>query len=88
MLYRLLLIFLTTVCDQISSIARSQRQIMHQLDNLNNLLRGSSGEKSQQTRTNRRSIDRTADSMGTSVMAVVAVGCLGIFLMKGLLNRN
>ncbi|WVZ12114.1 hypothetical protein V8G54_016644 [Vigna mungo] len=74
--------------EEISSIARSQRQIMHQLDNLNNLLRGSSGEKSHQTRTNRRSIDTTADSMGTSVMAVVAVGCLGIFLMKGLLNRN
>ncbi|KAL9325146.1 hypothetical protein ACSQ67_005791 [Phaseolus vulgaris] len=74
--------------DEISSIARSQRQIMHQLDNLNNLLRGNSGEKSQQTRTNRRSIDTASDSMGTSVMAVVAVGCLGIFLMKGLLNRN
>ncbi|RDX91105.1 Uridine-cytidine kinase C, partial [Mucuna pruriens] len=66
----------------ISGIGRSQRQIMHQLDNLNNLLRGSLGEKSHQTRTNKKSIDTESDSTGARVMAVVAVGCLGIFLMK------
>ncbi|RYR56434.1 hypothetical protein Ahy_A05g022138 isoform E [Arachis hypogaea] len=75
--------------DEISGIARSQRQIMHQLDNLNNLLRGSLGEKSHQTRTSsRKSIAGDSDSTGTRVMAAVTVGCLGIFLMKGLLTRK
>ncbi|KAG5062939.1 hypothetical protein JHK85_004122 [Glycine max] len=70
---------------RISSIGRSQRQIMHQLDNLNNLLRGSLGEKSHPTRTNsRKSIDMSSDSVGARVMVVAAVGCLGIFLMKDL----
>ncbi|KHN29899.1 Uridine-cytidine kinase C [Glycine soja] len=75
--------------DEISSIGRSQRQIMHQLDNLNNLLRGSLGEKSHPTRTNsRKSIDMSSDSVGARVMVVAAVGCLGIFLMKVLLNKK
>lgn len=75
--------------DEISSIARSQRQVMHQLDNLNNLLRGSLGEKSRPTRTNSgKSIAMSSDSMGACVMAVVTVGCLGIFLMKGFLNKK
>ncbi|RZC24704.1 hypothetical protein D0Y65_003750 [Glycine soja] len=74
---------------RISSIGRSQRQIMHQLDNLNNLLRGSLGEKSHPTRTNsRKSIDMSSDSVGARVMVVAAVGCLGIFLMKVLLNKK
>ncbi|KAJ1412047.1 P-loop containing nucleoside triphosphate hydrolase [Sesbania bispinosa] len=68
--------------DEISSIARSQRQIMHQLDNLNNLLRGSLGEKSHQTRTNRKSIAADSNSTGARVMVAVTIGCLGIFLMK------
>ena len=77
------------MCHQISSIGRSQRQIMHQLDNLNNLLRGSLGEKSHPTRTNsRKSIDMSSDSVGARVMVVAAVGCLGIFLMKVLLNKK
>ncbi|XP_020224520.1 inorganic pyrophosphatase TTM2 [Cajanus cajan] len=74
--------------DEISGISRSQRQIMHQLDNLNNLIRGSLGEKSHQTRTSRKSPDPESDSTGARIMAAVAVGCLGIFLMKGLLNRK
>ncbi|KAK7275088.1 hypothetical protein RIF29_16195 [Crotalaria pallida] len=77
--------------DEISSIARGQRQIMHQLDNLNSLLRGSLGEKPpQQTRTNsRKSVVSDSDPTGTRVMVVaVAVGCLGIILIKGLWTRN
>ncbi|KAK2354601.1 Phosphoribulokinase / Uridine kinase family [Trifolium repens] len=61
--------------DEISDIAQGQRQIMNQLDNLNNLFCGNLEEKSHQTRTNRK-----------SVMVAVAIGCLGILLMKGLLT--
>ncbi|XP_039689223.1 inorganic pyrophosphatase TTM2 isoform X2 [Medicago truncatula] len=74
--------------DEISGIARGQRQIMHQMDNLNNLLRGSLGEKSQQTRTNKKNITTDSNSIAATVIVVVAVGCLGIFLMKGLLTRK
>jgi uridine kinase len=82
------LIHLTAMCYQISGIARGQRQIMHQMDNLNNLLRGSLGEKSQQTRTNKKNITTDSNSIAATVIVVVAVGCLGIFLMKGLLTRK
>ena len=82
------LIHLTAMCYQISGIARGQRQIMHQMDNLNNLLRGSLGEKSQQTRTNKKNITTDSNSVAATVIVVVAVGCLGIFLMKGLLTRK
>jgi len=81
------LIHLTAMCYQISGIARGQRQIMHQMDNLNNLLRGSLGEKSQQTRTNKKNIT-DSNSIATTVIVVVTAGCLGIFLMKGLLTRK
>ncbi|PNY10781.1 uridine-cytidine kinase C-like protein [Trifolium pratense] len=74
--------------DEISGIARGQRQIMHQMDNLNNLLRGSLVEKSQQTRTNQKSINTDSNSNTASVIVVVAVGCLGIFLMKGFWTRK
>ncbi|KAK2429873.1 Inorganic pyrophosphatase ttm2 [Trifolium repens] len=74
--------------DEISGIARGQRQIMHQMDNLNNLLRGSLVEKSQQTRTNQKSITTDSNSIAASVIVVVAVGCLGIFLMNGFWTRK
>ncbi|RHN55749.1 hypothetical protein MtrunA17_Chr5g0421471 [Medicago truncatula] len=74
--------------DEISGIARGQRQIMHQMDNLNNLLRGSLGEKSQQTRTNKKNITTNSNSIAATVTVVVTVGCLGIFLMKGSLTRK
>ncbi|KAI4357922.1 hypothetical protein L6164_001838 [Bauhinia variegata] len=81
--------------EEISSISRSQRQIMHQLDNLNNLLRASVGERSQQTRTNRKNItcdsESESESESTAVrvtLTAVAIGCLGILLMKGLYSRN
>lgn len=73
---------------QISGIARGQRQIMHQLDNISNLLRSSAGEKSQKTRTNKKSRTMDSSSTGVRVITGVAVGCLGILLVKGLLTRK
>ncbi|XP_058747549.1 inorganic pyrophosphatase TTM2-like isoform X2 [Vicia villosa] len=68
--------------DEISGITRGQRQIMHQMDNLNNLLRGGIGERSQQTRINNKSIVTDLNYVGASIVVVVAVGCLGIFLTR------
>lgn len=83
MQHYLLLIHLTAMCCQISGITRGQRQIMHQMDNLNNLLRGGlGGERSQQTRINNKSIVTDLNYIGASIVVVVAVGCLGIFLTR------
>ncbi|KEH20214.1 phosphoribulokinase/uridine kinase-like protein [Medicago truncatula] len=75
--------------DEISGIARCQRHIMNQLDNLNNLFCRNLEEKPHQTRNNLKSVDSSSDSGGRHIMVAVAIGCgcLGIFLMKkGLLT--
>lgn len=72
--------------EEISGIARGQRQIIHQLDNLSNLVRANLGESSRQVKTNKRSI--MADVQPITVMITLAVGGLGIFLIKGFLTRH
>ncbi|KAF7827912.1 uridine-cytidine kinase C [Senna tora] len=81
--------------EEISGIARGQRQIVHQLDSLNNLLRGRLSEKCQssnKTRTSTKTMaaksESESESSSVPIMVTVVIGCLGIFLMKGLLSRN
>lgn len=77
--------------NQISGIARGQRQIMHQLDSLSNLLResSSSGERSHQVRSNRKSIIMAkVEPIAVPIMFSLAIGGLGIFLIKGFLTRS
>ncbi|EXB44949.1 Uridine-cytidine kinase C [Morus notabilis] len=77
------------VLDEISSIARGQRQIMHQLDSINNLLRDNLGEKkSHQVKTRRRNITSDYDPITVPLVLTLAVGGLGLFLVKGFLYRN
>ncbi|CAL0315284.1 unnamed protein product [Lupinus luteus] len=78
----------SSLIDEISGITRGQRQIMHQLDNLSNLLRGSLGEKSHQTKANSRKKIMNTDPAGTRLMVALAVGCLGVIVVKGLWTRN
>ncbi|XP_065880003.1 inorganic pyrophosphatase TTM2 [Euphorbia lathyris] len=66
--------------EEISGIARGQRQVMHQLDTLSNLLRESSGERSQQARTNRRGL--ISDFEMTKVALVLSVGILGVGMFR------
>ncbi|XP_054823459.1 inorganic pyrophosphatase TTM2 isoform X2 [Prosopis cineraria] len=75
--------------EELSGIARSQRQMIHQLDNLNNLLQGSRVDKCKQTRTCKKTVAAAeSESRGVRVMMTVAIGILGVFFMKGLLTRN
>lgn len=84
--FHILNLFVPLLWNQISGIARGQRQIIHQLDNLNNLVRDNLGERSRQVKTtNKRSI--IADVEPITVMLTLAVGGLGIFLIKGFLTR-
>ncbi|GAA0147165.1 nucleotide kinase [Lithospermum erythrorhizon] len=74
--------------EELSSIVRGQRQIMHQLDNLSNLLRENLGEISRQPREGSRSYITDVDPMRASLVLTVALGGLGILLFKGFCHRN
>ncbi|TXG51559.1 hypothetical protein EZV62_024083 [Acer yangbiense] len=70
--------------DEILLIARGQRQVMHQLDNLSNLLHEYRGERSHQERSDRSSRKIDVDSISVPLILTLAIGGLGIFLFKGL----
>lgn len=73
---------------QISGIGRGHRQIMHQLDNLSNLLRESLGNRSRQVRTNQKSVMAGVEPFVVPIMFSLTIGGLGVFLMKGFFTRN
>lgn len=68
--------------EEISVIARGQRQIMHQLDNVSNLLREKTGERPRQVRTNRKRIIPNVEPIAIPIVISLAIGGLGIFLVK------
>lgn len=74
--------------DEISGIVRGQRQVMHQLDNLSNLLRESMGERSHQGRKTRKSYCSDAEPIKVPLILTLAAGGIGIFLFKKFLNQN
>lgn len=74
--------------DEISGIVRGQRQVMHQLDNLSNLLRESMGERSHQGRKTRKSYCSDAEPIKVPLILTLAAGGIGIFLFKKFSNRN
>lgn len=69
---------------QVLLVARGQRQIMHQLDSISNLLHEYWGERTRQERTDRPSRVIDVDSIGVPLILTLAVGGLGLFLFKGL----
>ncbi|KAG6765774.1 hypothetical protein POTOM_029831 [Populus tomentosa] len=62
--------------EEISGIARAQRQVTCQLDTLSNLLRDSLGERFQGVRKNRNSL-AVRDSQAP-LIAALAIGCVGL----------
>lgn len=75
---------------QLSNITRGQRQVVHQLDNLSNLLRENvSSTRSQRVRRHGRGEIPDVEAIKISmVLASLAVGGVGIFLLKGFLTRK
>lgn len=69
----------STLMEELSNVARGQRQIMHQLDNLSNILRERLGEQSRQARTSKR---RDLNSIRVPLVVTLAVSGLGLFLFK------
>ncbi|KAL0396865.1 UNVERIFIED_CONTAM: Inorganic pyrophosphatase TTM2 [Sesamum calycinum] len=79
----------SSLTDELSSIMRGQRQVMHQLDNLCNLLHKCLGERSQHDRKRKEcQMADTAPVTTSTILASLAIGGLGIFLVKGSLSRN
>ncbi|ESR54098.1 Inorganic pyrophosphatase TTM1 [Citrus sinensis] len=70
--------------EEVLLVARGQRQIMHQLDSISNLLHEYWGERTRQERTDRPSRVIDVDSIGVPLILTLAVGGLGLFLFKGL----
>ncbi|KAF4357804.1 hypothetical protein F8388_024415 [Cannabis sativa] len=77
------------ILEEISSIARGQRQIIHQLDSISNLLRENTGEKTRQIRTKRKNITCDTESFTVPlVFTALAVAGTGVLLFKGFFSRN
>uniref|UniRef100_A0A2P2MBH4 JHL10I11.7 protein n=2 Tax=Rhizophora mucronata TaxID=61149 RepID=A0A2P2MBH4_RHIMU len=74
--------------EEILLIARGQRQIVHQLDNLSNLLHEYQGERSHQERADRTNNAMNPDSLVVPLILTLAVGGLGIFLFRGLTSQK
>ncbi|KAH6802147.1 Phosphoribulokinase / Uridine kinase family [Perilla frutescens var. frutescens] len=75
--------------DELTSITRGQRQVIIQLENLNNLLRENLGERSiHDRRRNRSQIAGNDSSRVIMILASLAVGGMGICLFKGFSSRN
>ncbi|XP_010257841.1 PREDICTED: uridine-cytidine kinase C [Nelumbo nucifera] len=74
--------------EEILAIARGQCQIMHQLDNLSNILHENLSEHNRQGRAIRRSRVEDAEFFGVPLILTLAIGGLGIFLFKNLMSRS
>uniref|UniRef100_A0A5B7AK93 Putative uridine-cytidine kinase C-like isoform X1 n=1 Tax=Davidia involucrata TaxID=16924 RepID=A0A5B7AK93_DAVIN len=76
--------------EEITGIARGQRQIMHQLDNLSNLLHENLGESYHQDhgKTEKKSIVADVEPIRVYLILTLAIGGLGVVLFKGFLHRS
>ncbi|KAF8399251.1 hypothetical protein HHK36_015116 [Tetracentron sinense] len=74
--------------EEVSVIARGQRQMMHKLDNLSKVLHENWGERSRQGRTDKKTRMADVEYIGVPLILTLAIGGLGIFLFKGLLSRS
>ncbi|KZV43906.1 uridine-cytidine kinase C [Dorcoceras hygrometricum] len=81
----------SSLMEELSNITRGQRQVMHQLDNLSNLIRENVKSKRPHRITRHGRGGETLDIEAIRipmVLASLAVGGLGIFFIKGFLTRK
>ncbi|XP_010416228.1 PREDICTED: uridine-cytidine kinase C isoform X1 [Camelina sativa] len=68
--------------EEVVLVARGQRQIMHQMDTLSNLLREYVGERTRIERLDSNRTNSTTQNLGSSTVTILlglAIGCVGIF---------
>ncbi|KAA3463209.1 uridine-cytidine kinase C-like isoform X1 [Gossypium australe] len=68
--------------EEVLVIARAQRQIMHQLDNLSNLIHEYRGERCRQERNDRSNRAIDVETIGVPLIFTLAIGGLGVFLFR------
>lgn len=71
----------SSVVEEMGLIARGQRQIVHQLDNLSSLVHEQSGERERHGRGEKGRI-MDMDLIGNPFVLLLAVGVVGLFLWK------
>ncbi|KAK9053825.1 hypothetical protein SSX86_024900 [Deinandra increscens subsp. villosa] len=78
----------TPITEEVLLIARGQRQLMHQVDNLSSLLRDYVTEKGQLDRANKTSRFTEIESLGVPIIATLAIGGLGFLLCRSLYSQK
>ncbi|KAL8150613.1 hypothetical protein V2J09_020421 [Rumex salicifolius] len=76
------------VIEEVLLISRGQRRVIHQLDNLINLLHENFGEMNRHGKAERASRVAEAEAIVVPVLLTLAIGGLGIFLFRGLSSQN
>lgn len=74
--------------EEVLMIARGQRQVMHQLDNLSSLLREYVTEKGQSDRAEKSNRLTQLESIGLPVVATLTIGGLGFLLCRTLYSQK
>ncbi|GMQ11124.1 hypothetical protein CsSME_00053885 [Camellia sinensis var. sinensis] len=74
--------------EEVLLVARGQRQIMHQLDNLSNLLHEYRRERLLEERTDVTSRTTDVESIALPLILTLAIGGLGIFLLRTLSSQK
>ncbi|KAL8252032.1 hypothetical protein R6Q59_035725 [Mikania micrantha] len=78
----------TPLMEEVLLIARGQRQMMHQLDNLSNLLRDYVTEKGQLHRAEKTNVFSEIESFGVPIIATLVLGGLGFLLCRNLYSQR
>ncbi|MBA0718382.1 hypothetical protein Golax_006133 [Gossypium laxum] len=74
--------------EEVLVIARAQRQIMHQLDNLSNLIHEYRGERCRQERNDRSNRAIDVETIGVPLIFTLAIGGLGVILFRNLTSQK
>ncbi|ESW27181.1 hypothetical protein PHAVU_003G180800 [Phaseolus vulgaris] len=74
--------------DEVLVIARGQRQIMHQVDTLSNLLHEYFGERSRLGRPNQTGRMREPESVAIPMVLTLVTGVVGVLLFKGVTSQK
>ncbi|KAL9275333.1 Inorganic pyrophosphatase TTM2-like protein [Drosera capensis] len=75
--------------DEMQNIARGQRQIIHQLDNLSSFLRENLRERPQQHNRDRKySIVEDVEPLKFPLLLTVTLGAVGVILYKSILTQK
>ncbi|KAK8604601.1 hypothetical protein V6N13_099536 [Hibiscus sabdariffa] len=74
--------------EEVLVIARAQRQIMHQLDNLSNRLHEYQGERSRQEKVKKTNRTIDVETIGVPLMLSLAIGGLGVVLFRTLASQK